>query len=283
VLPTIQQNTIEFARLSRLYTARSSAHPALAAYPTLDALLSTLHGPRRADPVTRRRLLCAVIAEHQATPSPLWSAIALHVFRGMLAHLLKGLRGVDDRNEAQGLVVAGLLEALMRVRPERDPDRIAMYVRQETRRVVFAAVRRDTRARQYWPAEEEEACSGDDDPSGEEPVGAEEESSSEDGWDDDATFHEAPRDPLAREAASREVAPDTLADPETVVPIEDRMLFCEPMPSNIPDEVLLRAHAVRGGLRRLTHHLFADASARHREHVYRLLLRRTQRLLAHRK
>ena len=51
-------------------------------------------------------------------------------------------------------------------------------------------------------------------------------------------------------------------------------------PDPIPDEVLLRAHRVRGGLRRLTNHFFEDESPRTREHVYRQLWLRTQRLLA---
>ena len=108
-----------------------------------------------ADLRTRRRLICAVIAEHQAAPGPLGAAIVLHAFRGMLVHLSKSLRGVDDSDEADAFVAAGLLEALKRVRPERDPDRIGMYVRQETRRAVFAALRRDARARQYSQADEE--------------------------------------------------------------------------------------------------------------------------------
>jgi hypothetical protein len=74
--------------------------------------------------------------------------------------------------------------------------------------------------------------------------------------------------------------PETLVDPESQDPLEDRLTFQAPTARSIPDEVLLRAHRVRGGLRRLTNHFFEDESPRTREHVYRQLWLRTQRLLA---
>jgi hypothetical protein len=282
VLPKFTPNTFEFVRLSRLYTARHGDDAELAPYPTLDALLSALHGKWRADPLTRRRLLCAVIALHQADPSALWSAVALHAFRGMLVHLSSKLRGVD-RDDADSLVALGLLEALHRVHPERDPERIAMYVRQETRRAVFVELRREALARQYWPVQEDEQEESSP-PEDEAPRGEDAETPGEpstDGEaDDEATSDETGRDPLAIERVSRHVDPDGLVDPESEVPFEDRMTFQPPTARAIPDEVLLRAHRVRGGLRRLTNHLFDDESPRARAQVYRRLWLRTQRLLA---
>jgi hypothetical protein len=264
VIPTIQKNTLEFIRLSRLYAARTGAHLALGAYSTLDSLLSALSGKGQADPETRRRLICAVIEEHQAAPGPLGAAIVLHAFRGMLVQLSRSLVGVDDPDDADGIVTAGLLEALRRVRPGRDPDRIGMYVRQETRRAVFAALRRDARARELLDVDEE---------SGE---------GEEDGLDlgDDREPEEPPRDPLAAERAWRRRAPDAIADPESLAPLEDRLLFYRPSVDAIPDETLLRANAVRGGLRRLADHLFAEASPLERRRAYDQLVGRTRRLLA---
>lgn len=279
MIPRIEKNTVEFVRLSRLYAARDGAHPALAAYPTLDALLSALVGRQQADAGTRRRLICAVIVEHQAAPGPLGAAIVLHAFRGMLVHLSKSLRGIDAPDEADAFVAAGLLEALKRVRPERDPDRIGMYVRQETRRTVFAALKRDARARQYSQADEEGSPRCDDTQPGEEPPGEDESPSCAERGEDEVS-DEPLRDPLALERASRLLGPDAVEDPETSVPLEDRMFLYGPTVDNIPDETLLRAQAVRGGLRRLTDHLFDDATARERETVYRQLVRRTERLLA---
>jgi len=234
LIPTLQKNTVEFLRLSRLYAARTGAHPALGANPTLGSLLSALSGKGRADPDTRRRLICAVIAEHQAAPGPLGAAIALHAFCGMLVRLSRSLVGVDDPEDADGIVVAGFIEALRRVRPGRDPDRIGMYVRQETRRAVFAALRRDARAREGLDEDEESVA----------------------------------------------IECDAIADPESLAPLEDRLLFYRPRVDAIPDETLLTAHAVRGGLRRLAEHLFEDASPLERRRVYRQLVGRTRQLLA---
>jgi DNA-directed RNA polymerase specialized sigma24 family protein len=271
VIPRIQNGTVEFVRLSRLYAARRSSHPALVAYATLDALLSALLRKGQVDPASRCRLICAVIAEHQAASSPLWVAVVLHAFRGMLVRLSRSLVGVDDRDEADALVVVGLVEALGRVRPAHDPDRIGMYVRQETRRAVFRALRRDALARQYQEVDEDVP---------EEAAEPEEEEARPEDEGDDAGCEEPLRDPLALERAMRRRAPDALADPESLSPFEDRLLLLRPCVDDIPDETLLRAHAVRGGLRRLTNLLFADASPRQRETLYRQVVRRTRSLLA---
>jgi hypothetical protein len=258
----IQNKSLEFVRFSRLYRALCADDPVLAAHPTLDALLTALDASDGADATTRKRVLCAVISKHQSAPTPLWSAIAFHAFRGMLGRLSKTLVGVKPE-EADSLVACAFVEALTRVRPARDPERIALYVRQETRRVVFAALEREAPAR---------------------PLGADDE---EDDWTapppDDPESDDEAADIARAHARSRTIDPDTLADPASLVPIEDRLLVGEPSASHVSDEDLLRAHAVRGGLRRLTNCLFADAPARQREHVYRQLLRRAQQIVARRK
>jgi DNA-directed RNA polymerase specialized sigma24 family protein len=276
MIPRIPRGTVELCRLAQRYAARPRAGTSpLDAYPTLDALLSALVGRRRADPGTRRRLLCAVIAEHQATRGSLGAAIVLHAFRGMLVRLSKSLVGVDDRDEADGIVVAGLLEALQRVRPGRDPERIGMYVRQETRRAVFAALRRDARTREYQQTDEEPPYEADASEEVSEPDQLDAEAEGDEAWTD-----EPPRDPLALQRAWLRRAPDAIADPLSLAPPEDRMLFLRPSVDGIPDETLLRAHAVRGGLRRLANLVFEDGSPRERERVYREMVRRTERLLA---
>lgn len=286
MLPTLKNNTIEFVRLSRLYAVRQPALPALAAYPTLDALVAALAGPTRADEDTRRRLVCAVLVDYQAVPSPLGPAIALHAFRGMLLRLSKSLHGVDDSDDADARVTVGLLEALRHVHPERDPAGIGLRVRQETRRAVFAVLKREALARPPRPGDEEEE---EPTPRAEAPPGedgaVEEEEEARPPDDDpqgnrDAASEEGPRDPMRVKAAARCLDPDALADAESLVPFEDRLVFHNPTAANVPVEHLLRAHGVRGGLRRLTNHLFAHVSERDRENVYRQLWRRTQRLLA---
>jgi DNA-directed RNA polymerase specialized sigma24 family protein len=275
--------TVEYVRLSRLYAARAGMRPPpLDAVPTLAALLAALFGQNQADPGTRRRLLCAVLAEHQASPGPLGAAVALHAFRGMLVRLSRSLVGVDDADEADALVVAGLIQALRRVRPGRDPDRIGMYVRQETRRAVFAALRRDARAREHQevPDEDEILAREAREASDADEAQADGNESPAEGGDDEAWCEEPVRDPLALERASRQRGLDVIADQDSVAPIEDRLLFIRPSVDAIPDETLLRAHAVRGGLRRLTNLLFEDASPTEQDTLYRQVVRRTRALLA---
>jgi len=286
MIPRIQPGTLEFVRLSRLYVARpaASASP-LDAYPTLESLLAALVGRDKADPGTRRRLICAGIAEHQTARGPLGAAIVLHAFRGMLVRLSRSLVGVDDRDEADGLVVAGLLEALGRVRPERDPERIGMYVRQETRRAVFRALRRDARTRQYQdPPDEDETLAREAHEASEtdetDETEADGDESRADAGGDDAWCEEPLRDPLALERAARQRVPDAIADLDSFAPIEDRILVALPTVDGIPDETLLMASTVRGGLRRLAHLLFADASPMEQETLYRQVVRRARALLA---
>src|SRR5580700_2873452 len=124
-----------YAVLARRYKTERLGFAALAPYPTLDDLVSTLSGPDLADIVTRSRLLAALVARIQAGSSPaLWSSVVLDAFRGMLGRLIRELKGVEP-DEAPSLVAACFSEALLRVQPERDPDRFALSVRQKTRRL----------------------------------------------------------------------------------------------------------------------------------------------------
>jgi hypothetical protein len=297
MIPRLQRGTVEFARLSRLYACRSGVHPALAPYPTLDALLTALLGRGQAEPETRRRLLCAVLVEHRAAPGPLGAAIVLHAFRGMLVGLSKSLVGVDDPDEADAIVAAGLIEALGHVRADRDPRGIGLRIRQKTRRAVFAALRRDAPDREDLDGGDADfsaatACADDPASPGADPgAGSEElsedertdEDSREDACDDglDGEWLEEPmRDPLALERASRERGPDDTADFESTVPLEDRMLFYRPSVEAIPEETVLQAHAVRGGLRRLACMLFEHADRDEQRRMYRRLVARAEELAA---
>jgi hypothetical protein len=135
------QGTPQFDRLARDYVERGHEHPALHAYPTLRMLLSALS--KAGAPLdVRSQIVCALITRWRRTHDPLWSSILLQTFDGMLGRLRNRPRG-PHRDDAECLVTAAFLEALTRVRPSHDPARIAMYVRQETRRCLFASLRQD--------------------------------------------------------------------------------------------------------------------------------------------
>jgi hypothetical protein len=213
-----------FDHLARAYAARSKEHPTLLAYPTLPALFSALS--RDGAPMhTRSEVLCALVTRWHETRDPVWSTILLRTFDGMLGRVRARLRGFD-RADAECFVTVSFLEALTRVRPSRDPARIAMYVRQETRRRLFASLKRD---------------------------------------DDEEDF-------------VSDVDLDSVPDPATLEPLEDQIAAWRLPPERVTDQELLRACAIRGGLRLLTRHLLPDASRRNQEHFYRRLLKRRTRL-----
>jgi hypothetical protein len=236
----IRADPSAFKALSLRYETEHEGVPALAPYPTLDALVTTLSGRDRADLPRRSHLLAAIAAHSRAAPSPLWSAVLLDAFRGMLVLLARELQGVE-RSETPALVGACFCEALARVRPERDPGRFPMYVRQETRRRVFRLLAHPERVVGVLPPEEE-------------------------GW------WEEP-----------EVEVERLADPRSTRPIEDWLVVWKPRPVNVTDDDLLRAHAVRGGLRRLARLMLPRANKGRRESVYRRLLQRVERLIRRRR
>jgi len=125
----------ELRLLAPVYVARRPA--ALSAHSTLRSLLHEL--TQKDDPSSKAETICTVLVAHQTTPHRLWVAILLRTFRPMIRHVFKKLCG-GDREERLALLLASFQEAIRRVDPVRDPVRIAMYVRQTTRRGVFAAL-----------------------------------------------------------------------------------------------------------------------------------------------
>ena len=125
---------------AKLHLALHLAHPALSPYPTLSSLLERVtQGPRDN---ALKELLAGLIAIRQSTPHRLWVAILLRAFRPMLAKLWKTLFG-SDCEERLALLLTSFQEALLEIKPLRDPVRIAMYVRQATRRRAIVALKRE--------------------------------------------------------------------------------------------------------------------------------------------
>jgi hypothetical protein len=132
--------TAELALVSPRYDARRLEHPALASYGSLDALFAETEpkkpGKKKIVSPQGSAILVALVDLHARTRDRLWGALLLRAFRPMLENVARHLHGGlrDDRDAA---LLLSFHEALLRVDPLRDPLRIAMYVRQETRRHVF--------------------------------------------------------------------------------------------------------------------------------------------------
>jgi hypothetical protein len=112
----------------------------LAGYPVLADLVACLSADAVAGDTARTDLVATLIATHQARPHRIWSALLLVAFRPMLMTVFKKLVG-ELPDERLALLLASFQEALGKVDPRHDTLRIGMYVRQATRRGVFAALR----------------------------------------------------------------------------------------------------------------------------------------------
>jgi len=114
----------------------------LEGFPTLAGLLERLTDPARRREMGHRGLICTVLAVHRDEPHRVWTAILLRTFRPKLKKVFKKLVGCD-RETRVTLLLTAFQEAISTVDPYRDPLRIAMYIRQATRRAVFAALARE--------------------------------------------------------------------------------------------------------------------------------------------
>ena len=133
----------ELALVAPRYGARRFEHPVLASYGSLDALFAKTEpkkqGKKTVVSPEGSAILAALVDLHARTRDRLWGALLLRAFRPMLLNVGRHLRG-GSRDDRDALLLMSFHEALLRVDPLRDPARIAMYVRQETRRRVFRAL-----------------------------------------------------------------------------------------------------------------------------------------------
>jgi hypothetical protein len=139
-LNTFRALSRELAFLSPRYDAQRFEHPVLASYASLDALFAETEpkkqGKKTVISPEGSAVLAALVELHAKTRDRLWGALLLRAFRPMLEKIARTLRG-GARDDRDALLLMSFHEALLRVDPKRDPARIAMYVRQETRRRVF--------------------------------------------------------------------------------------------------------------------------------------------------
>ena len=139
--------SVELALVGPRYAARRLDHPALASYPTIPSLLAQT-APVRVNKKWRvtpegARILCALIELHQrSSRDRLWVAVLLRAFKAMLKAIAKKLKG-GSRDDQTSLLLASFSQALVRVDPKHDPERIAMYVRQRTRRALFRELKNE--------------------------------------------------------------------------------------------------------------------------------------------
>ncbi len=132
--------TGELALLGARYEARHFEQPRLASYPSIASLLvetvPRTEGKKQVVSPEGAAILCVLVDLNRRTRDRLWGTVLLRAFQPMLLAVAKKLRG-GPRDERDALLLSSFHGALLRVDPFRDPLRIAMYIRQETRRRVF--------------------------------------------------------------------------------------------------------------------------------------------------
>jgi hypothetical protein len=133
----------ELAFLGPRYDARRLDHPVLATYDSLDALFAATEpkqqGKKKVVSPEGSAVLVALVELHGRTRDRLWGALLLRAFEPMLLRVARHLKG-GSRADRDATLLMSFHEALLRVDTRKDPLRIAMYVRQETRRRVFRAL-----------------------------------------------------------------------------------------------------------------------------------------------
>jgi hypothetical protein len=133
----------ELALVAPRYDARRLEHPVLASYGSIDELFAETEpkkqGKKTVVSPEGSAILVTLVDLHARTRDRLWGALLLRAFRRMLLNVARRLRG-GSRDDRDALLLMSFHEALLRVDPLRDPARITMYVRQETRRRVFRAL-----------------------------------------------------------------------------------------------------------------------------------------------
>ena len=133
----------ELALLAPRYDTHRVEHPVLASYGSVDALFAETEpkkqGKKKVVSPEGSAILVALVELHAKTRDRLWGALLLRAFQPMLENVSRRLRG-GSRDDRDAVLLMSFHEALLRIDPLRDPARIAMYVRQETRRRVFRAL-----------------------------------------------------------------------------------------------------------------------------------------------
>jgi hypothetical protein len=138
-------------RHTPLFEAARRRRPALAPYPTPDAVLARLWARGEGAFAERDRLTCALLAEQRARPAPLWCALLVLAYFPMLAALAGRLKRDRDRDlDVDDLVLHAFLDAAHALAAAGLSEYAISRLRQVTRRGAFQRLHdvREERRRQ---------------------------------------------------------------------------------------------------------------------------------------
>jgi hypothetical protein len=143
VLHKIEQELSRYAPLYRVLREESHAFDAFDSFDELADLVDALGVSSPLTVEQRNALIWACIELHHAAVHPLWQALLVHAFAPMLFDLRGRVRG--DGGEVDQQILTSFLEAVWQLGCRPDPRRIAMHLRQATKRALFRLLRREAR------------------------------------------------------------------------------------------------------------------------------------------
>lgn len=141
---------LEHERLAPAYAERFAQHPALAAYPTLPALVAKLtRSPKRLSKAKvarlrreRAALLCVLLDAYQQRRDRLSEALVLTATTPMREIVRRRFTGADGE-EREGLFLAGVSLVLATVDPRNKPEKMCGIVWMKTKKRVSPKLRKE--------------------------------------------------------------------------------------------------------------------------------------------
>lgn len=125
----------------------ASRHASIESSPSFDGLLLEMQDTSERTYPRRDELTRTFISESQRTRHPAWAAALTLAYLPMLRRLASRLvSDTQQRGDLEQLVLESFLVAVARFPLEKRRDRAPMYLRQDTQRAVFRALKLDQRA-----------------------------------------------------------------------------------------------------------------------------------------
>lgn len=127
-------------RSAPVFDAGRHRQPLLASYPSPDVIVAVLWD--NDDDALADRITCALLAEQQARPAPLWCAVLTLAYFPMLTTLASAMKRRRPTNAAvDELVLHAFLDAVHELPAAVLPGRALRRLRQRTRRAAFRRTR----------------------------------------------------------------------------------------------------------------------------------------------
>jgi len=126
-----------------LFEAARRHHKILSSHNSIESVLNALADTREETYPERSALIHELVIEQHNEPHPLWAAALLLAFYPMLVRLRSRIAETTVLNdELEQIIVTSFLSVIAQCNPQKIPDRIAVWLKHQTRRRVFKSLSR---------------------------------------------------------------------------------------------------------------------------------------------